>query len=36
LRHGWSFWIALALGCALTVALYLAMTWVGPKFGLRL
>ena len=36
LRHGWPFWLALAMGCALTIALYLGMTWVGPRFGLRL
>ena len=36
LRQGWSFWTALALGCALTIALYAAMTLVGPRFGLRL
>lgn len=36
LRHGTPFWLALALGCALTIALYLAMTWFGPRFGLRL
>jgi hypothetical protein len=36
LRHGMSFWAALALGCALTVVLYTAMTWVGPRFGLQL
>ena len=36
LRQGWPFWAALALGCALTIALYAAMTWVGPRFGLRL
>jgi hypothetical protein len=36
LRHGVSFWIALVLGCALTIALYLAMTWLAPRFGLRL
>ena len=36
LRAGWNFWIALALGCALTVALYLGMTALGPRFGLRL
>ena len=33
LREGWNFWAALAAGCALTVALYLAMLqWVrtGP------
>ena len=36
LRQGVSFWTSLAIGCALTIALYLAMTWMGPKFGLRL
>jgi hypothetical protein len=36
LRNGASFWIALFCGCLLTIALYLAMTWIGPKFGLRL
>ena len=36
LRSGWSFWATLAIGCALTIALYLAMTWLGPRFGLRL
>ena len=36
LRHGVAFWIALAAGCALTVALYLAMTWLAPRFGLQL
>jgi len=36
LRGGWSFWTALLAGCVLTIALYLAMTWLGPRFGLRL
>ncbi|MCJ8159378.1 DUF3147 family protein [Sphingomonas sp. LaA6.9] len=36
LRQGWSFWLVLGLGCALTIALYLAMTFIGPRFGLRL
>jgi hypothetical protein len=36
LRSGVPFWLALAAGCALTIALYLAMTWIGPRFGLRL
>jgi hypothetical protein len=36
LRNGVSFWIALALGCVLTVALYLLMMQIGPRFGLRL
>ena len=36
LRHGVSFWVSLAVGCALTVALYSLMVWAGPRFGLRL
>ncbi|MCM8730965.1 DUF3147 family protein [Hephaestia sp. GCM10023244] len=36
LRHGVPFWIALLAGCVLTIALYAAMMWVGPRFGLRL
>ena len=36
LRHGWPFWASLLAECVLTIGLYLAMTWVGPRFGLRL
>jgi hypothetical protein len=36
LRQGWHFWTALAVGCALTVALYSAIVLLGPRFGLRL
>ena len=36
LRNGWSFYAALAIGCALTMGLYLGMTWLGPRIGLRL
>lgn len=36
LRAGVHFWLALMLGCALTVALYSLMIWAGPRFGLRL
>lgn len=36
LKRGAPFWVALAAGCALTIGLYLAMTWIGPRFGLRL
>lgn len=36
LRHGLSFWLALALGCLLTIMLYTAMTWLAPRFGLQL
>ncbi|MGY4396248.1 hypothetical protein ACVWZA_001421 [Sphingomonas sp. UYAg733] len=36
LRHGVGFWFALVAGCALTIALYIAMTWIAPRFGLQL
>ena len=36
LRQGYSFWTALVAGCVLTIALYFAMTWIGPRIGLRL
>lgn len=36
LRSGVNFWLALAAGCALTVALYLAMMAIGPRLGLRI
>ncbi len=34
LRHGASFWPALASGCALTMLLYTALLLVGRRFGL--
>ena len=36
IRRGAGFWPALLAGCALTVGLYLLMTWVGPRLGLKL
>ena len=36
LRQGYSFWLALATGCAVTILFYLAMTLIGARFGLRL
>lgn len=36
LRRGVGFWPSLVLGCVVTVGLYLAMTWLGPRVGLRL
>ena len=36
LRAGVPFWVSLLAGCALTIALYLLMTWIAPRFGLRL
>jgi hypothetical protein len=36
LRRGVNFWMALGVGCAVTIALYLGMTAIGPRFGLKL
>jgi hypothetical protein len=36
LREGLGFWPTLAIGCALTIGLYLAMVVLAPKLGLRL
>jgi hypothetical protein len=36
LKRGLGFWPVLAAGCALTIGLYVLMTWIGPRFGLRL
>jgi hypothetical protein len=36
LRNGVGFWLALWLGCALTILLYLGMAHIGPRFGLRI
>lgn len=36
LRHGVPFFPSLLAGCAVTIALYFAMTWIGPRFGLDL
>lgn len=36
LRQGFSFWLSLLAGCALTICLYGIMIWAGPRLGLRL
>ena len=36
LRSGWTFWIAMAVACTLTIALYFGMTAIGPRIGLKL
>jgi hypothetical protein len=36
MRAGLNFWPALLIGCAITIGLYLMMTWLGPRIGLRL
>ena len=36
LRSGMSFWIAMLMVCAMTIALYGVMTLIGPKLGIRI
>ena len=36
LRSGTGFWLSLGLGCAVTVALYLPLLWLAPRFNLPL
>jgi hypothetical protein len=36
MKHGAPFWAALAAGCVLTIGLYLGMTAIGPRLGLKL
>ncbi len=36
LRRGITFWPALGIGCAITIALYLLMVAVAARFGLRI
>lgn len=36
LRAGLGFWLSLAAGCALTVALYLFTVWLLPKAGISI
>jgi hypothetical protein len=36
MNRGVSFWLALAAGCILTMALYAVMTFAAPRLGLRL
>jgi hypothetical protein len=36
LGRGIGFWPALGIGCALTIALYLAMVWALARFGIAL
>ena len=36
LNRGMAFWPSLAIGCALTVVLYLVMVWTLARFGIQL
>ena len=36
LRAGWNFWVALGVGCLVTIVLYTAMVSLGPRIGLKL
>ena len=35
IRSGWGFWPALGVSSALTIALYLLVMWLLPKFGIE-
>jgi hypothetical protein len=35
LRHGVAFWVAIALSCVLTMALYSATIWLLPRVGIN-
>lgn len=36
LRHGYDFWMSLAVGCVLTIILYAVTMWALPRFGVNL
>jgi hypothetical protein len=36
MRHGMPFYMALGLGCGVTMLLYLGMVWLAPKIGVSL
>ncbi len=36
LRSGVNFWVALAIGCVMTMALMALVAWLGPRLGIRL
>jgi hypothetical protein len=36
MKQGVAFWLSLAVGCVLTIALYALMLWAGQRLGLRL
>ena len=35
LRHGVGFWLALAISCAITIALYSLTVWLLPRLGIN-
>ena len=36
LRAGFGFWLALGLGCAATILLYLVVIWAAPRLGINI
>lgn len=36
IRSGTGFWLSLGIGCVVTVALYLLLAWLAPRFNLPL
>ena len=36
LRAGFGFWLALGVGCAVTILLYLLVIWAAPRLGITI
>ena len=36
LRAGWGFWVSLAIGCTVTILLYLVVIWAAPRLGINI
>jgi hypothetical protein len=36
LRAGLNFWLALGIGCATTILLYLVVVWAAPRLGINI
>jgi len=36
MRGGFGFWMSLGFGCVMTIALYLLLLWLAPRFNLPL
>ena len=36
LRSGFGFWVALGIGCTVTILLYLVVVWAAPRLGINI
>ena len=36
LRAGFGFWLALGIGCMVTILLYLVVSWAAPRLGINI